>query len=433
MRARLTLWHTAVLAIPLALFAAEAYAFVLHSSRARTDAALGEAVDDLVSELAAQRRDQATTSGAAAEVLSELRFRTIALVVYDGAGRVIASSIPRPPRRAAGEEVGPPFDAEQLGRIVKMGGITQRRFVLITDPEGGYRAALEPVRMSDGTFIAAAAQSVHDEAETLADARRAMLIAIPVTLLIAWTGGWLLARRSLAPMVAMREQAARISASNLGERVPIATPEDEVGQLATVINDLLARLEGAFAQQRRFMADASHELRTPVAIVQNEASLALSRPQRDPAEYEDALIVVRDAARRLRRIVDDLFLLARADSGELPVRCDPVYLDDIVSECAREVRSLADARDVHVVVEPLPESAYRGDEALLHRLVLNLLDNAIKYSPPGARVTVRLRAGAEACRVEVEDTGPGIPTELQSQIFDRFVRADVARSTRNRR
>ena len=131
--------------------------------------------------------------------------------------------------------------------------------------------------------------------------------------------------------------------------MPIATPDDEVGQLATVINDLLARLEGAFAQQRRFMADASHELRTPVAIVQNEASLALSRPGRDSAEYEDALVVVREAARRLRRIVDDLFLLARADSGELPVRCDPVYLDEIVSECAREVRSLAEHASVRVV------------------------------------------------------------------------------------
>jgi heavy metal sensor kinase len=426
-RARLTLWHTAVLAVLLALFAVGAYAFVLESSRARTDAALSEAVDDLVSELAQEGRNQ-PTSRAATEALSDLRFRTIALVMYDSAGRIIASAIPRTLRRGVQEDTESPFDAEQLGRAVKSARITRRKFVSIGNAEGGYRAALEPVRRVDGIFVAAAVQSVHGEAETLGEARLAMLVAIPVTLFLSATGGWLLARRSLAPMVAMRERAARISASNLADRVPIATPHDEVGQLATVINDLLSRLDGAFTQQRQFMADASHELRTPVAIVQNEAGLALSRPQRDPVEDEDAFVVIRNASRRLTRIVDDLFMLARADAGELPVRRDPLYLDEIIADCAREVRSLGEERGVFVVVEPMSEAPYVGDAALLHRLVLNLLDNAIKHSARGARVTVRLRAAAAAFHLEVEDTGPGVPRELQPRIFDRFVRADATRS-----
>jgi len=255
-----------------------------------------------------------------------------------------------------------------------------------------------------------------------------MALAIPAALVLAWSGGWLLAGRTLAPMVAIRTQAARIGAANLSERVPITTPHDEVGQLAAVVNQLLERLEVAFQQRREFMADASHELRTPVAIIQNEASLALSRDTREPGEYKEALRVVRDAARRLRQIVNDLFLLARADAGELPLRCDPVYLDEIVSTSVREVRTLADARGVKIDVERLPEVPFVGDESLLHRLVLNLLDNAIKYSPPEAIVSVRLGVEDERLRLDVENTGPAIPVALQGKIFERFVRADQVRA-----
>ncbi|MEO6879103.1 MAG: HAMP domain-containing sensor histidine kinase [Gemmatimonadaceae bacterium] len=427
MRARLALWHTSVLAVLLALFAAGAYAFVAHSGRARTDAAVSDAVNDLITGLAAERTGQTTTRAAAGEVMRELRFRTIAFVLYDASGAVVASSVPRP-RPDEGEPADPPFDATRLGPLVAGGQVTRRTLVSIGDAEGGYRAALERVRFGDGTFIAAAAQSVHDEAETLTEARVAVLIAVPIALILAWVGGWLLARRSLAPMVEIREHAARIGASNLGERVPIASPNDEVGQLAAVINALLARLERAFSQQQQFMADASHELRTPVAVVQNEASLALSRPGRSPAEYEEALGVVRAAARRLRRIVDDLFLVARADAGEQPLRLVPVYLDEIVADCVRDARSLADARGVHLSSDQLPEAPTNGDELLLHRLILNLLDNAIKYSPAGATVTVRLAVTETDICVEVEDTGPGIPPDVQPRVFDRFVRADNARS-----
>jgi signal transduction histidine kinase len=257
-------------------------------------------------------------------------------------------------------------------------------------------------------------------------------MAIPAALLLAWIGGWALARRSLAPMVAIREATARIGASTLGERVPIANPHDEVGLLAGVINGLLERLERAFAQQRQFMADASHELRTPVAVVQNEASRALSRAARNSDEYEDALRVVRTAAQRLRRIVDDLFLLARADAGELPVRRDPLYLDEIVAECAREVRSLAEARGARLVIDAPVEAPYTGDEALLHRLVINLLDNAIKHSSLSATVAVRLThsqgADGRMYCLEVSNPGTPIPAELAPRIFDRFVRGDAARS-----
>jgi heavy metal sensor kinase len=427
-RGRLTLWHTFVLAVLLVLFAGGAYTFVVRTSRARTDAAVRDAVNNLASELQAERPQQPTTLDAASEVLHELHFRQLAFVVYDTTGRAIAASLTRPASSAA-DGVELPLDTARLARAIRDHGITRATDVLaVPDAEGGYRAAVTYTTLPEGAYVLVAAAPVYVEAETLSDARRAMVVAIPLALALAALSGWYLARGALAPMVLMRERASRIGATNLAERVPIANAGDEVGQLATVINALLARLELAFVRQRQFMADASHELRTPVAVVQHEASLALSKPDRATAEYEESLTVVRDAGRRMRVIVDDLLLLASADAGEIPMRAAPLYLDDLVTECARAVRTLAQEREISVVVHVPEDVPYMGDESLLHRVVLNLLDNAIKFSPPGAVVTVTLSITADGYRLEVRDTGPGIPAEVQPHIFERFVRADSARS-----
>jgi signal transduction histidine kinase len=418
-----------VLGIILGLFAAAAYAFVFFQSRARTDSTLSDAVDDVVAQLHTEASDEGAIATTVKEALTELRFRTIALFVYDTSGKRIASNVPAVRALEEGR-AEPGIDTAALRNFVRTTAVTrqQREFVSLPDPEGGYRALLAAVRLPRGRVIIAAVQSVHSDAELLARARLAMALAIPAALVLAWSGGWLLAGRTLAPMVAIRTQAARIGATNLSERVPIRTPHDEVGQLAAVVNQLLERLEVAFQQRQQFMADASHELRTPVAIIQNEASLALSRDARDPAEYQEALRVVRDAARRLRQIVNDLFLLARADAGEMPLRCDPVYLDEIIATSVREVRTLADARGVKIDVEALPEAPYLGDESLLHRLVLNLLDNAIKYSPPDATVSVKLVVEDERFRLDVANSGSPIPVALQAKIFERLVRADHVRA-----
>ena len=418
-RARLTLWHTAVLAVLVAAVAGGAYAFVARAIGARTDASLSNALGDLRTALAAERSERAPTHVVATEIMSDIRFRTIALFVFDTSARVIASSVPRSQT---------PDPSLLAASVSSMSRSNVEMAVTVPDAEGGYRVALTRIDMADGGFVLAAATSLHDDAEMLGNARLVVAVAIPAALLLASLGGWLLAQRSLAPMVDLREATATISANNLRERVPIANPNDEVGQLATVINGLLDRLERAFAQQRQFMADASHELRTPVTVVQNEASRALSRAGRSATEYEEALSVVRTAARRLRRIVDDLFLLARADAGELPVRREPLYLDELVAECAREVRSLAARRGLELRIAAPNEVQYDGDEALLRRLIINLLDNAIKYSSPGGAVDVRLRRGDSDYQLEVQNAGPPIPNELRERIFERFIRVDASRA-----
>jgi signal transduction histidine kinase len=213
----------------------------------------------------------------------------------------------------------------------------------------------------------------------------------------------------------------------LHERLPVSGG-DELVRLSRVINDLLDRLQTSFEQQRRFMADASHELRTPTAIVRTEADVTLSRPNRTNEEYRESVVIMQDAARRLTRIVDDLFLLARADAGHLVLQRAPLYLEDVVDHATRGVRPLADRRGVHLEVGAMVEGQVQGDSDLLGRLLLNLLDNAIKHSPTGGTVQVEMSRRNGECAVAVIDNGPGIPEEAKPKIFERFFQVDAARA-----
>jgi two-component system, OmpR family, sensor kinase len=208
----------------------------------------------------------------------------------------------------------------------------------------------------------------------------------------------------------------------------VPNASDEYGQLATVINGLLARIESAFEQQRRFMADASHELRTPIAIVRGEADIALAMPDRPHDEYREALSVVRAESRRLSRIVHDLFLLARADAGQQQLQLRQFYLDDLIADCTRAARSLASRRNMTLTSNVTTEAAVSGDEDLMRQLILNLLDNALKYCSEGGTVEISLCTGPGSHRVIVRDSGPGIPPDVATHVFDRFYRGDGARA-----
>jgi heavy metal sensor kinase len=278
-------------------------------------------------------------------------------------------------------------------------------------------------------YLFVVANSLHDQEKALAQARKAFYVAVPLALLLASLGGYFLAHKSLAPVVTMGEQAAQIGASNLNELIPVPQNNTELGRLALIFNDLLLRLDESFAQQKRFMADASHELRTPVAVICGESEVALSQPVRDVAEYRESLNIVNDEGQRLTRMVEDLFTLARADAGEYPLVLTDFYLDESLNECVRSVRSLAVQKNLEVSYQPPEhEIAFRGDEPLLRRMVLNLLNNAIKYTPRNGRVEVSFQQDKQHCRVIISDTGHGIPREAQAHVFDRFFRVDTARS-----
>jgi signal transduction histidine kinase len=226
----------------------------------------------------------------------------------------------------------------------------------------------------------------------------------------------------------MSSQAGRIGAANLHERLAVQNDRDELGHLARSFNSLLDRLSQSFERQQRFMADASHELRTPVAILRGEAEVALSRQARSPEEYRESLGVLHQEAERLTHIVDDLFTLTRADAGQYPLQPRDFYLDELVGECVHSARTLALAKKISLNFEEASESPIHADESLLRRMILNLLDNAIKYTSEGGRVTVTCRRAGEEYALSITDTGGGIPADLQPRIFERFFRADKARS-----
>jgi heavy metal sensor kinase len=227
----------------------------------------------------------------------------------------------------------------------------------------------------------------------------------------------------------MNRQTKRISAGSLSSRLDVTDPRDELGSLAITINDLLIRLESSFKEQQRFIADASHELRTPLAVLRSETEVALNKT-RTVEEYQESLSLIKDEAERLSRIVEDLFILARQplDAPQSLIK-EPVLLNDAVRDCARAAQVLATRKGVRLETESDRQSlVLQGDGELIRRMILNLLDNAVKYTPKDGEINVSLTRQNGNAEIVVRDTGIGIPQADQSHVFDRFYRVDKARS-----
>ncbi|MEO6446417.1 MAG: ATP-binding protein [Gemmatimonadaceae bacterium] len=427
LRAHLTLWFTIVLGVPLVAFAVISYLVFSRTLLERTDHFVSDALNVFAGELVNERRMSATSVDAVRNTIKEVRFRDLQIVILGDSGRVLARSDADAPS-APGVALAEPLTPSEID--VAMHGIDPASSLIVTHvtPHGRYRLHSRALSFGGEEVMVAGVYPLREVEDILARILRAFFVAIPLLLASAAVGGYFMAKRSLSPVSAMAAQAAEITSSNLHERLPVISPDDELGGLAIVVNSLLDRLERAFSQQRRFMADASHELRTPTAILNTEAQVTLSRAHREEEEYRESVTVMQGAAGRLTRIVDDLFLLARSDAGPMIVREEDLYLDDVVHDATRAVRPLAEHRQVRVELLPVVDAPFRGDADLLGRLLLNLLDNAIKFGQTGGGVTVQLSEAAERYIITVVDDGPGIPAADQERVFERFFRADPARS-----
>jgi two-component system OmpR family sensor kinase len=428
MRSQLTLWYTGVLALVLVLFSLATYAYLVRAAQQRTDSSLAETANSFISTFTTEANDEdISADDAAKETAGAFYSLSCQVTVYDEQQKIVAAS--RVPSGFANtNKAQATVTPAEFSSLLASTNSTST-FVTLGGMQGGVRALAMPVQIKGSKYKVLLVQSLRDQAAGLALARRAFYLANPLAILLASLGGYFLARKSLAPVVAMGNQCETIGAANLDERLTELDPRNELGTLALSFNNLLSRLQTSFEIQRRFMADASHELRTPVAIIRGESEVALSKEMRAAEDYRESLAIVHDEGKRLARIVDDLFTLARADSGQYPFEKSNMYLDETVGQCVRSVDSLATQRGLNLNYETSAhELFFSGDEGLVRRMTLNILDNAIKYTPRGGTVRVNLQCNGGSCSLAISDTGLGIPPELQPRIFERFFRADQARS-----
>ena len=250
----------------------------------------------------------------------------------------------------------------------------------------------------------------------------------PGLLVIGLLGGWWMSSRVLRPIQSISKTAATISAAQLSERIDTTTIDRELAELAAVLNATFARLEEEFNRQVRFTADASHELRTPLAVLHAQVELALSRP-RSPEEYEEALERCRNATVRMRGLIDGLLMLARADAGKLDLDRQPLDLGHLAAEAIEQLQPAAKRAEIALTVESLDQPLMvAGDATFLGRVIENLVTNALRHTPKGGSVAVSVSAAEQMATLRVTDTGSGIPLADQPRIFERFFRADQARS-----
>jgi heavy metal sensor kinase len=416
LRARITLWYLVFFSLLFLLFSLFLDNVLARALERRLDESLSVEADTaaalLADEFVEMKGDPAAASS---EVLADLRL-SASTVVFLAGDRVLGSSAPVP--------------QDELRDIAKRAAANASPRQVLAVPQAGphgARAAAVRATLGGKDYLVLAVQPLDEVAADLAVLRRVLLLALPLVIGLAGIGGYWLTRRNLAPLASMAAQASRITHSNLETRLEVGAAAEELVVLSASFNELLSRLDRSFDHMRRFVADASHELRTPLAIIRGEADVALSH-DRSAAEYKQALAIVLDESRRLSRLVDDLLNLARADAGRVKLRVEEFYLNDLLAECCRSAQTLAVARHLTIECPAHDDVAFRGDEELVRRMVMNLIDNAIRYTPEGGRVTAALETEGANIAIRISDTGAGIAPEVAAHVFERFYRGDKARS-----
>ena len=259
---------------------------------------------------------------------------------------------------------------------------------------------------------------------------RLFAIYMPFVVSLAVAGGYWLMRRSLAPVDEITRRAEGITSSNLSERLPVIRTGDELERLSTALNRMIERLDGAFQHINRFSADASHELRTPLTILQLELE-GIAQNQRRDAALGDQIGSALEETHRMSRIVESLLAISRLDAGEVKMDKTRLDLGDMAASTADEMRLLAEEKSIRIRTHVAISVHVKGDRTRLQQVIVNLIDNAIKYTQEGGMIEVSVSREGNAAVLEVSDNGPGIPIHALPHVFERFYRADKARSRAN--
>jgi two-component system heavy metal sensor histidine kinase CusS len=406
-RFRITLWYSLVLLAALSLFGAGIWITAGHRLMASVDAALMEQAKGVVTvirnELDPSHPEQLQ------EELTEYAQATPdgnLVEVRDSAGRQILSSKLVALERTTAAQA---FGDQKTGRA-------------------HYRTYSTTTQVRGESFQVLVATPLRETKSNLRQLHVMLLSTAPLVLLIAALGGYWISRRALAPVDEITKAARSIGIQNLSRRLTVPDTGDELQRLSQTWNDMLARLESAVKRLSQFTADASHELRTPIALIRTTAELTLRR-ERSPYTYREALTEIVAESERTGRLIEDLLLLARADAGLPALPLENVELTPLVRDICEQGQVLAGARQLEIATD-LPEEPVfvKANDPALRRLLLLLVDNAVKYTPAGGRITVSVGQDAAGATLAVRDTGIGIPDSALPHVFERFYRADDSRN-----
>lgn len=425
-RLRLALWYGCLFALVLLLITLLTYIFHVRGHYDDRDRALITSVSHLIVEADTMPEGPHLAEGRGG---LEVGFR---LYGPDGQLRERSPGIealpPIDPQVVIAAPAGPPFDAlAQLAPLAPVDVPADGAFGLLTTAEQRWRVYVQPLKRGGTQAGYLEALTPLGRLDSSIQTYRVLVLALGlIGLAAALLGGWAIASMALRPIARMTTTAGGIAHSrDLSQRLVTPQHRDELGRLAVTFNEMLTSIQAAYLAQQRFVSDASHELRAPLTAIQGNLELLRRHPEMSSADRNESLAEAEREAGRLTRLVADLLALARADAG-VTLQCRPVDLDMVVLDAFRTARPLA--RGQQLSLEPFEPAQVLGDEDRLKQLVLILLDNALKYTPVGGQVTLGLQQSDEQVEITVRDTGVGIGAEDVPHVFDRFYRADPARS-----
>jgi heavy metal sensor kinase len=418
-RLRLTLWYTAILTLILLVFGVAVYLGLSRSLIGTLDNHLKREAAQVIGGIKFEHGEEASEDE---EELHrpkgqlELRYRPeegVLWRVLDRNGRPLID-----PGYLAGVPVDP---------AIISSGYAQLEYASLSNSTPIRLYSVPFVIENQGAGLVQVAESYAHIQEVEQRLVWLLAVGVPFTLLAASAGGWFLASRALNPIDRITLAAQHISADDLHQRLNLKLPNDEVGRLAITFDQMLTRLENGFERQKQFIADASHELRTPLTILKGDVEVALNRP-RSAAEYRETLEMVNQTTDRLTALVEELFLLARADNNQYPLQLEPFNLAELLTRQVADLLPQAAKKDIALSIEAPDSLPIVADPTKLTRLFINLIDNALKYANPGDSVRITAAAQNKQACVVIADTGPGIPPEHLVHLFERFYRVDKARS-----
>lgn len=409
-RWQLTLWYGAAMTTMLVAFSAAIFLLTTRSQSARIDFELDEEMNEVAYELKTLTdRD---------ELLKELRAEfgshdTFEFDITRSDGTVLLLSNRLRQLRL--------FD----GTAWPAQPVTDER---VLPGLGEHRVLRKVIESPHGSLLVHVAIPLESLREAQRVLRNTIGLAGPLMLLVVMAGGYWLARRALAPMEQITETAQRITAQRLDQRLEVPPVRDELSRLAITLNDMIDRLHHSFEEMHRFTADAAHELRTPLTVLRTQLEVAL-RADRSPEEYREVLGSLHEETVRLCRLASQLLELSREDAGVEAVPFTPVRLDKVLHESLDQVRPAAALKSLRWEAMHSSPTEVFADAHRLQRVFVNLLDNAVKNTPPDGRIRVSVSVTSDSVETIIADTGCGIPAEHLPHLFDRFYRADLARTS----